>query len=68
MILYTRKGCPQCTVIHTLMDKNNIEYEECQDEDLMRSKGIDHTPTLELDDGTLLKAKALFDFINGVKR
>jgi len=67
MVLYTQPSCPQCRAVHILLDSKKISYEEIQDIDVMKSKGIDHTPTLELDDGTLLKARALFDFINNAK-
>lgn len=61
--LYSQPGCPQCHMVHTLLDKKNIKYEECQDTNKMRAIGIQHTPTI--DTGTeLLTGKAMMNFIN----
>jgi len=67
MVLYTQPGCGQCKIVHMLLDKKGIKYEECQDSEAMAAKGINHTPTLETDDGQLLKARELFNYINEVK-
>lgn len=64
--LYSQPGCGQCRAIHTLLDKKNIQYEECQDIDYMISIGIKHTPVLEVDDKKLIGAE-IFSYINGVK-
>ena len=63
MILYTQNGCPQCKMVHMMMDKYNIKYEECQDLDKMRELGIVHTPTLSVDN-KLLVGKELMNWIN----
>lgn len=49
-----------------MLDKNGIEYQENQDIDVMKSKGIDHTPALEVD-GKILVGKEIFTWINEVK-
>lgn len=79
MVLYTQPGCGQCKMVHTLLDARKIKYEECQDIELMKTKGIDHTPAIEvekeftLEDGTkeirlvVLKAKEMMDYIKGLK-
>ena len=66
IILFTQPGCPQCRMVHMMLDKNGIEYQENQDVDVMKSKGIDHTPALEVD-GKILKGKEIFTWINEVK-
>lgn len=67
MTLYTQPGCSQCKMIHTLLDSVHAKYDECQDQEIMRNKGIDHTPILELADGRLLKGKEIFNYINEVR-
>lgn len=66
LVLYSQPGCGQCKMIHTLLDSKKIKYEECQDEATMKSKGVEHTPSIEVD-GKILKGKEMFNFINGVK-
>ena len=67
MTLYTQPTCNQCKMVHILMDKKHLQYNECQDLEVMKVKGIDHTPTLELEDGRLLKGQDLFKYINEAK-
>jgi len=67
MILYTQPSCGICRGIHMFLDSKKIQYTECQDLDIMKSKGIQGTPVLELDDGRLLKAPEIRKYINEVK-
>ena len=60
IIVYSQQGCPQCKMIKMMLDKKNISYEVCEDTEVMRSKGILHTPTLEVD-GVRYVAKPMFD-------
>lgn len=64
--LYSQSTCGMCKTIHLLLDKNNIEYEEIQDVNLMKEKGVLHTPTLETEEGKLLQGKDIIDFIKGI--
>ena len=66
IILYSQEGCPQCRMVHMLLDKNNIKYQECQDINTMKEKGINHTPALDVD-GKVLQGKDIFKYINEVK-
>ena len=63
VLLYTQPSCPQCKMVKMLLTKKNIPFDMCEDIDLMQSKGINHTPTLEVD-GTLLTGKEMIDWIN----
>ncbi len=47
--LYSQPGCPQCRVIHMLLDKNNISYEDCQDINIMKAEGVRQTPALRVE-------------------
>lgn len=66
MVLYTQPSCPQCRAVHILLDSKKISYEEIQDIDVMKSKGVDHTPSIEVD-GQILKGKPMMDYIKGIK-
>jgi len=60
--LYSQPSCGQCKMVHMLLDQKGIEYSECQDVDEMRSLGITHTPTLEVDE-KLLVGKDIINWI-----
>lgn len=49
-IIYTQEGCPKCNVLKKKMDSKNIKYVECNDIDVLTSKGIEFTPMLEVND------------------
>lgn len=52
-----------CRAVHMLLDRKGIGYEECQDIGEMSSKGIVHTPLLEVD-GIRYEGKEIYDWIN----
>ena len=58
-ILYST-NCPKCKVLETKLKSKNIEFEICNDVDLMLSKGIQQAPYLEVDN-------ELMDFSNAIK-
>lgn len=62
IIVYSQPSCPQCKMVKMMLDKKNIKYEVIEDTDLMRTRGIVHTPTLEVD-GVRFVAKPMFDKI-----
>jgi len=66
MILYTQPGCPQCRMVHILLDSKKVKYTECQDIDAMMSKGVNHTPAIEVD-GKILQGKEMMNYIKEVK-
>ena len=61
IILYTQDGCPQCRMVHILLDKKGIKYTECKDTEKMKELGISHTPVLEISENTRIVGKAIFD-------
>lgn len=61
--LYSQPGCPQCRMVHMLLDRKKIEYNEVQDVELMTQKGIRHTPAIEVE-GKILQGKEMMDYIN----
>ena len=64
--LYTQPTCPQCKMVHMLLDKKGIEYIECQDVEIMQQKGINHTPALMVGD-KIIQGKEIFDWVKGAR-
>ena len=62
VIFYHKDGCPQCTMVEILLKRQNIKYEDCKDIDRMRSIGIQHLPTLSVNDN-LLVGKSIVEYI-----
>lgn len=58
-ILYST-NCPKCNVLEKKLQNKNIDFEICNDVDLMVSKGIQQAPYLEVDG-------ELMDFTKAVK-
>ena len=58
-ILYST-NCPKCNVLEKKLQNKNINFEICNDVDLMVSKGIQQAPYLEIDG-------ELMDFTKAVK-
>ncbi len=59
IILYST-NCPKCNVLEKKLQSKNINFEICNDVDLMLSKGIQQAPNLEVDG-------ELMDFTKAVK-
>jgi glutaredoxin-related protein len=59
IILYST-NCPKCNVLEKKLQNKNINFEICNDVDLMLSKGIQQAPYLEVDN-------ELMDFSKAVK-
>ena len=63
IIFYHQPSCGMCKTIELMLKKKGIEYESCEDIDLMIQKGI-QTPTID-DNGTLYVKKECVDWIRG---
>ena len=63
IVFYHQQSCGPCKMVESLLKKKHIEYESCEDLDIMSSKGITQTPVLEID-GEFIKGKDLFTWIN----
>lgn len=55
-------NCPKCKVLESKLQKSNIAYEVNHDVELMREKGFDFLPKLEVD-GTVYNFKEAVDWI-----
>lgn len=64
VILYEH-GCPNCRVLKMKLDKSGIEYETINDLDVMKAKGFQTAPKLELEDGTIMDFKQAVDWLKG---
>lgn len=51
-ILYTTH-CPKCTVIEKKLQRAGIEYDICEDIEVMESKGFTQLPVLEVNEKVL---------------
>lgn len=64
VILYTTH-CPKCTILSKKLQDVNITFEECTDTNVMRSKGFEWVPILEVD-GRYMDYKKALDWANSV--
>ena len=63
VILYSTH-CPKCKVLEQKLKKNNIEFKEVSDVELMVQKGFTTAPVLEVD-GVVYGFKEAVDWIRG---
>ena len=49
IVLYTI-GCPNCKVLERKLNSKNVPYETVTDVEIMRNKGIQSAPVLEVSD------------------
>lgn len=63
--LYTTH-CPQCNVLTQKLDAAGIEYNVCEDIDVMTEKGFMSAPVLEVND-QILNFKAAVDWIKSME-
>ena len=61
VIMYTTH-CPQCKVLEKMLDDKKIEYTQITDIDIMKSKGIQSVPYLEIE-GELKNFKESMEWI-----
>lgn len=67
-VIYTQKNCPACDALKDMLKKNNIEFTEETDIELMISLGITRTPMLHVDGfSEPLTQKQAIDWINSKK-
>lgn len=65
MTIYTTPTCDRCKVLKTKMTAKGIKFIEIQDAEVMKQKGINFVPILEVDD-KLLEFGEANSFINSL--
>lgn len=61
-VVFYSTHCPRCKVLETKLKQKNIAYEECNDVQIMKTKGFEMAPQLEVK-GTLMDFKAAIKWI-----
>ena len=61
VILYEH-GCPRCKVLKSKLDQKGIKYEDISDVEIMKAKGFQEAPKLEVD-GTVMDFKEAVKWI-----
>lgn len=59
MIKLYSTNCPQCQALETKLNKANIEFEICNDVEIMKARGFKAAPMLETDEGTFNFSQAI---------
>ena len=60
--LYTI-GCGKCIVLEKKLRQAGIEFEVCDDREVIKDKGFDYMPVLEID-GKTMQYKEAIDWVN----
>lgn len=63
VILY-QHGCPRCKVLKMKLDEKGIQYEEITDIEVMKEKGFQEAPKLEVD-GVVMNFKEAVEWLKG---
>ena len=65
VILYEH-GCPRCKVLKAKLDQSGIKYTDINDVELMKAKGFEDAPQLEID-GVIYGFKDAINWVNNNK-
>lgn len=65
LMLYTT-GCPKCRILEKKLDDKGVEYDKCEDKEVMKSLGIVSVPVLKLDDGSMLGYFEAVKYVNAL--
>lgn len=63
VILYEH-GCPRCKVLKSKLEHSGIEYETVNDVEIMKARGFDEAPKLEVG-GIIYGFKEAVDWLKG---
>lgn len=61
--LYTTH-CPKCIILEKKLQDKNIEYQVCDDVDLMLSKGMQEAPYLEVEEKEIMNFSKAIKWVN----
>ena len=60
IVIYTLPNCPKCMVLKKKLEQKGISYTAITDVEVLKSKGIENVPVMEISSG-------LMDFIDAVE-
>lgn len=63
MVVFYSTHCPKCKVVEMKLQQKNVAYTECNDTEVMKSKGLHSAPALEVD-GKILEFADAVKYIN----
>ena len=63
VILYEH-GCPKCKVLKMKLNKSGVEYETVNDIEVMKAKGFQEAPKLEVD-GVIMGFAEAVEWLKG---
>lgn len=58
-------GCPKCKVLKSKLDSKQIDYTIIEDIEVMKNKGFNSLPVLEVD-GTMYEFREAVNYINNL--
>lgn len=65
MVTLYSTGCPKCKVLKSKLDSKKIEYTIIEDIEVMRNKGFNSLPVLEVD-GTIYEFREAVNYVNNL--
>ena len=63
VILYEH-GCPKCKILKMKLDKSGVQYETVNDVEVMKEKGFNEAPKLEVN-GEIMGFKEAMEWLRG---
>lgn len=65
-ITFYSTGCVKCKILEQKLKEKNVDYEVCNDVDVMTKKGMLSAPALEVD-GNMMMYAAAVNWVNGLE-
>ena len=65
MVTLYSTGCPKCKVLKSKLDGKQIEYTIIEDIEVMKNKGFNSLPVLEVD-GTMYEFREAVNYVNNL--
>ena len=61
-VIFFSTHCPRCKVLETKLKQKGVSYQECNDVSIMKSKGLEMAPAIEVN-GTMMNFKEAVNWI-----
>ena len=59
MIIMYSTHCPKCLILEKKLNEAGIDYRVCENQEIMKKKGFDFMPVLEVDEKVMNYAEAV---------